>query len=918
MSGEINFTITNTIIETSVTDAGVDVEIINQPIEVQLFNGIAPPALDSYVQESDLADVAFSGDYDDLSNKPSIPTQYTDEMAQDAVGGILTDTAEINLSYNDSTNQITADFTTSVRASLAKADSALQDLSGLTTDDLAESATNKYWTNSRIASALAPYVTSAALALALAPYALSADLGSAAYEDVGYFATAAQGALADTALQPGDLAGYATESYVDSGLSLKLNLDGSNASEDIDIGAFSLNAGSIKVNGTNGAGHIHLKHQASDAPSQANSTTLFANANGDLKYKNDSLYYTTFATSANTDDRVYTFPDASGIIALTSDLSAYVPYMGATQALNMNQQSITNTGNLGLYDGANLAVGDFYLEGDRYRFLTSDENPAMLDAGKLSLRDQNNASATGYLTLTDVYYDFLDNVNNHAVLRTGGVQFWDVMNSAFTTLNVTTSGSSELEYKNEFGSYLPIHMGATWLYDSQGGGTTGVMVYSDGDFRFNDNGGNPVPISHSTSYFYDAAQGSRGSINLEDDVFAFLTSSFAPAAISAGIIYSNYIYAQSGSASIPSISFDGNVDTGIFLVGTNQLGFSTGGVHHWSITSAGNLAPNGAKTISAALVHSAGVSGSAAAPIFSFGFGLDTDTGMYRAGADTLGFSTGGTERLRIGATTGQVGINRSSGQVGMLDIVTNGSLANTVPAVVAGKAVTSGNSIGASFRNFTTTTGNAIIEIAGLNAGAARASQIGTDSSGNLTLYAGSTTFGTLGTAGLRLSSAAQVLAKQGGTTNLSGVMTTAWASSSAIGNVGVGEDDLRSFTLAASTLNNSGDTIYFDATGLFAANANNKRVRAYFGGTLIFDTTSLALNGGNWRMQGKICRTSFASADIIVTWTSSNTLLTISQTYTAFLGNLLAANILKLTAEATADNDVTQRNFQVYWQPS
>ena len=38
-----------------------------------------------------------------------------------------------------------------------------------------------------------------------ADYTPTADLGTAAFEDTGFFATAAQGALADTALQPGDV-----------------------------------------------------------------------------------------------------------------------------------------------------------------------------------------------------------------------------------------------------------------------------------------------------------------------------------------------------------------------------------------------------------------------------------------------------------------------------------------------------------------------------------------------------------------------------------------------------------------------------------------------------------------------------------------------------------------------------------------
>ncbi len=63
-------------------------------------------------------------------------TQYTDEMAQDAVGGIMTDSAEIDFTYNDATPSITASIVagsidetkldTSVNASLDLADSAVQ------------------------------------------------------------------------------------------------------------------------------------------------------------------------------------------------------------------------------------------------------------------------------------------------------------------------------------------------------------------------------------------------------------------------------------------------------------------------------------------------------------------------------------------------------------------------------------------------------------------------------------------------------------------------------------------------------------------------------------------------------------------------------------------------------------------------
>lgn len=87
------------------------------------------------------------------------------------------------------------------------------------------------------------------------------------------------------------------------------------ATSDVDLGAFALNAASVKINGTNGSGHIHLRHQASDAPSTGQSTTIFANSNGDLKWKNAGNYYTTLQTYKNNADRIYTYQNKSYTLA---------------------------------------------------------------------------------------------------------------------------------------------------------------------------------------------------------------------------------------------------------------------------------------------------------------------------------------------------------------------------------------------------------------------------------------------------------------------------------------------------------------------------------------------------------------------------------------------------------------------------
>lgn len=87
------------------------------------------------------------------------------------------------------------------------------------------------------------------------------------------------------------------------------------ATQDVDLDNNKLSARSVYIEGTNGDGHLHLKHQNADATATGQSTALYADSNGDLKYKNDNDYYTTLKTSSNTADRVYTYPDENCTLA---------------------------------------------------------------------------------------------------------------------------------------------------------------------------------------------------------------------------------------------------------------------------------------------------------------------------------------------------------------------------------------------------------------------------------------------------------------------------------------------------------------------------------------------------------------------------------------------------------------------------
>lgn len=106
------------------------------------------------------------------------------------------------------------------------------------------------------------------------------------------------------------------------------------ATGDVDLGTNDLNAEGLKVTGVNGNGHLTMRWQAADPISAGNHTTFFANSVGDLKYKIDGNFYTTFVTSSNSADRAYTFPNRSLTIdnittSTTSNGTGFIKSNGA-------------------------------------------------------------------------------------------------------------------------------------------------------------------------------------------------------------------------------------------------------------------------------------------------------------------------------------------------------------------------------------------------------------------------------------------------------------------------------------------------------------------------------------------------------------------------------------------------------------
>jgi hypothetical protein len=128
------------------------------------------------------------------------------------------------------------------------------------------------------------------------------------------------------------------------------------------------------------------------------------------------------------------------------------------------------------------------------------------------------------------------------------------------------------------------------------------------------------------------------------------------------------VLAADGLANAPGFAFASDATNGMFLAGTDQLAFSTAGTESLRILANGNvgiadinptekLVVNGNIAISGtngSFIASIGDASPHNDPVYTFTG--DTDTGMFRAATNQLGFSTSGNEAMRIIAN-GNVGI---------------------------------------------------------------------------------------------------------------------------------------------------------------------------------------------------------------------------------------------------------------------
>lgn len=134
-------------------------------------------------------------------------------------------------------------------------------------------------------------------------------------------------------------------------------------------------------------------------------------------------------------------------------------------------------------------------------------------------------------------------------------------------------------------------------------------------------------------------------------------------------------------------------------------------------------------------------------------------------------------------------------------------------------------------------------------------------------------------------------------------------------VGNVGGGEDDLHTYSLPAAMLSVNGQWVEIESAVKYAATANSKQLKVYFGATAVHDTGASIANGTTISVKVRITRTGATTQRSISRCTSDNALVPSVPIYSEPAETLANAITIKLAATGVADNDIVAKSTVIKW---
>lgn len=304
------------------------------------------------------------------------------------------------------------------------------------------------------------------------------------------------------------------------------------ATQDVDLDANKLSARSVYIEGTNGAGHLHLKHQSIDATATGQSTSLYANGDGDLKWKNDNQYYTTLKTSLNTDNRVYTFPDSTcelqqEVVLTTNGETGAATFDGVT--LNIPNYIPTNA----IHRSASEIFRGFYFSNNSTTVTTEGGLTASATGSTLAQSVASTNFATKQIRLR--YYGSVASTGRYSGLR-GSSLLWFIGGGFKFVCDVNISDTAFSSNCQQFYGL------AGQTTDLNYGGATQILVRTNLNLIGvgSDNGDTNLQVFHNDNSGNDATKIDLGA--------AFPANRTAGAAMTT--VYSILLYNAPNSTSV--------------------------------------------------------------------------------------------------------------------------------------------------------------------------------------------------------------------------------------------------------------------------------------------------------------------------------------------------------------------------------
>jgi hypothetical protein len=321
----------------------------------------------------------------------------------------------------------------------------------------------------------------------------------------------------------------------------------------VDLGTNTLSAGNTKINDT-----LYLKL----ATTYAHISGYYGISVGTNIFviNNSASTQAVFSLASLTTSRTFTLPDASGTLALTSNLSSYVPYTGATASVNLGMyyltaQFITGTGGFetglgtGLYLRSNstatyLSTGYVSLvsnNGNNFNIAygSSTKEAILVGSGLTSSRSFTFPDASGTIALTS---------NLSAYLPLTGGTLTGQLNGTNTVFSGRMSADSGLLTNGLSFPHSGSRITAAGETSISVSGTNGIMIgFPSAQFS-----ALAFPTASSNTYTFPNA---TGTIALTSNLSAYLP-------LAGGTL--------TGALSGTSATFSGSVTTNSNLV-VNKL-----------------------------------------------------------------------------------------------------------------------------------------------------------------------------------------------------------------------------------------------------------------------------------------------------------------------------------------------------------